>query len=388
MAPSAGPSPETSALAVALLAELVGYRTLSEGDNLALIDCVARQLGASGIRAHRVPHADGNRAGLVATVGDPARPGIVLSAHTDVVGVEGQQWRSDPFSLVERDGRLFGRGTVDMKGFIACALAMMTVWATRSSTPTVHLVLSYDEEIGCRGSDAMVAAVKALGLAARAVIVGEPTDMETVVGHKGKVALKVAFQGSAGHSSMPSSGVNAIYAASGFVQAIRAAQARIEARGPFNHRHGVPHSTLHVGLIAGGTALNVIPDHAEVAIEGRIIGAQPIAQMRTMLERAARKAAGKVGATATITELSAYPGLATDPGDGFALAAARLGGSGRVGWVDYGTEAGIFARDLGVPTIVCGPGDIARAHKPDEYILRGEIDRCLRFLDAVVAAAP
>lgn len=383
----AGRGPEQIELSRRLLADLVSFPTLPESDNLDLIDWVASYLSGFSIESHRVLHPDGNRGGLVATIGAQDEGGLALSAHTDVVDVRGQRWSHEPFTLTEDNGRLFGRGTVDMKGFIACALAMVPTWVGRPAIPPVHLVLSYDEEIGCRGTSAMVDGIRELGLSIRGIVVGEPTGMAPIIGHKGKVSIEVRFHGRAGHSSMPASGTNAIHAAAEFVQEIRAAQLAIEADFPVDREHRVPFSTLHVGKISGGTALNIIPDFASVSVEARTVGTQSVSKVRDLIDRAARASAERTDTSVTFAELGAYPGLSTPSDDPFVQLVKAASSSSQASKVDYGTEAGMLAKELGVPAVVCGPGDIERAHKADEYILDDELEQCIAFLDRLVTLA-
>lgn len=232
----------------------------------------------------------------------------------------------------------------------------------------------------------MIDAIRALGLVGEAVLVGEPTGMAPVLGHKGKVSLQVDFSGKAGHSSRPDLGINALYAAAEFIERLRSAQAWISANGPFDSHYRIPHTTLHVGLMSGGTALNIIPDSATVLVEGRTIGTHPVETTRELFVSLAQEAARSVGAGTRFTALGAYPGLATARDHPFARLLAGICPNKAAAYADYGTEAGAFARDLGLPAIVCGPGEIDRAHKANEYILRSELADCLVVLNTLVAA--
>lgn len=371
-----------------ILARLVGFPTVSAASNLDLVAWVEALLAAHGIAATRVPDATGDKAGLVATVGPADRPGVVLSAHTDVVPVEGQPWTSDPFALVAREGRLYGRGTTDMKGFLACALHAALRAAGRPLATPLVLALSWDEEIGCVGVRTLLPALRALPRPALC-IVGEPTSMAVVTGHKGKLAARATCIGRGGHSALAPAALNAVHLACDLVAALRARQAAIAAGGPFDAGYAVPYTTLHAGRIAGGVALNIVPDRCTVDFEIRNLAADdPEAILAALRADAAALVAAEAPrvpeAAIEIAVTNAYPGLDTDPASEAVALVRALAGTG-TGKVAYGTEAGLFVETLGVATVVCGPGDMAQGHRPDEFVAESELAACDAMLDRLIA---
>jgi len=382
---SAGPD---LGAALGLLDRLVAFPTVSRDGNIDLIRWVAEVLAAAGVAARLHPAPSGDRASLFATVGPPGPGGVVLSGHTDVVPVAGQAWTSDPFRLRAADGRLFGRGTADMKGFVACAVEAVVAAAGRGLARPLHLALSYDEEIGCVGVRPMLADLAAAGLSPGLVLVGEPTSMAVATGHKGKLAARALCRGHAAHSALAPTGLNAIHLAADFVAALRAEQAALEAGGARDDAYDVPYTTVHAGLIAGGTALNIVPDAASVDFEIRDVAA---AESRAVLDRlfaAAERisAPGRArfpGTGITLTVESAYPGLDTDRAGAAARTAAALSGTG-FSKVAFGTEGGLFVEALGAPVVVCGPGSMDQGHKPDEYVTAADLSACRAMLARLV----
>jgi len=249
-----------------LLARLIAFPTVSRDSNRGLIDFVRDFLAGCGVASQLFESPDGRKANLYATVGPQDRAGVLLSGHTDVVPVDGQQWATDPFALIERDGRLYGRGSADMKGFLACALAMAARASRENLRVPLHLALSYDEELGCLGVRSLIDAMATWPQRPRLCIVGEPTLLRTAVGHKGKMALHARCCGHPAHSAFPAQGINAIHLAGDFIARLRARQAQIEQSGPRDPAYEVPTTTLHVGTIHGGTALNIIPATCELAL--------------------------------------------------------------------------------------------------------------------------
>ncbi len=371
-----------------ILARLVGFPTVSAASNLDLVTWVRALLAAHGIAATLVPDDTGTKAGLVATVGPADRPGVLLSAHTDVVPVEGQSWTSDPFALTERDGRLYGRGTTDMKGFLACALhAALRATAAPLASP-LHLALSWDEEIGCVGVRTLLPAVAALPVPPALCIVGEPTTMTVVTGHKGKTAARAICTGRDGHSALAPQALNAIHLAGDFVAALRHRQATIAAESHHDPDYAVPYTTLHAGRITGGVALNIVPNRCTVDFEIRNLAADDpatiVAALRADAERIAAAERPRFPEAAIAIEITnAYPGLDTDPASAAVALVRTLAGTG-TGKVAYGTEAGLYVETLGVPTVVCGPGDMAQGHRPDEFIAEFELAACDTMLDRLI----
>jgi acetylornithine deacetylase len=367
-----------------ILEALVGFDTVSARSNMALIHWVRDYLLRHGIDSEVIPDADGGKANLYATIGPRRAGGVVLSGHTDVVPVEGQAWSSDPFRLTARDGRLYGRGSADMKGFIACALAAVPDFAAAPLKTPIHLAFSYDEEVGCIGVPHLLARLVRDLPKPRAAIIGEPTMMKVVTGHKGLAAWRTIFTGVEAHSSRIEEAASAIFAASRFIEYLRgvAAELRSGAQDPDFHP---PFTTINVGKIQGGQAVNIVPGRCVVDWEFRPLpGTDAVAlgdRIRRYVEAELRPAlkAGHDGADVELIQLAGGPGLAPEPGSVAEALARRLTGANRSGTVAYGTEAGHFQRS-GISAVVCGPGDIEQAHKPDEFVALDQLAQCESFL--------
>lgn len=362
-----------------MLAALVGFPSVVGTPNAALMEFVREWLAGSGVSCRILPGPEGDRANLFATVGDPSRPGWILSGHVDVVPAAEPEWQADPFTLREASGRLIGRGACDMKGFVAAVLAAVPDLAAMPLSVPIHIALSYDEEAGCRGVPHLLAALPDLCAPPLGAIIGEPSGLVPVLAHKGKAAIRVAARGIPGHSSRPDLGRNAIHA---LVPVLAAATRQAEALrdGPQDARFQPPWSSLQIGTMAGGQALNIIPDRAEASIEARAIaGVDPQALLAPIL--AAAEAAG-IGAEL----ISSYPALALPAGHPLAVLAERISGHAPLGAVSYGTEAGLY-QAAGIPAIICGPGDIARAHRPEEYLLGSELAGTVAMVLALGRAA-
>lgn len=367
-----------------ILADLVAIPSLPGRPNAVIVERVRAELARHGVESAILPGPEGDRSNLFATIGPRDRPGIILSGHMDVVSTEGQSWATDPFRLASDGGRLAGRGTTDMKGFLACALAMVPEFLAMPLARPVHIAFSYDEEIGCRGVPHLIRHLPSLCAAPAVCIVGEPTGMRPVLSHKGKQATALEITGRAGHSSDPALGENALYPAAELLLFVRDLAARLAANGPFDTRFAPPHATLQAGVARGGTAVNIIPDHASVEIEVRSIpGLPPAAVTAEVLAELAA-----IGQRATATghhieiahrELASYPALPPPEDRGLVDLMERLTGESALASVSYGTEAGLF-HAAGIPAIVCGPGAIAQAHRPDEYILRSQLEACRAML--------
>lgn len=367
----------------ALLADLVAIPSVCGTPNGAIAGRVQAMLAAHGVPCHIAPGPEGDRVNLFATIGPADRPGIVLSGHMDVVPADPAGWTSDPFRLVQAGGRLTGRGAVDMKGFLACMIAMVPDYLALPLQRPVHLAFSYDEELGCRGVPHLLDRIGDYCARPMGCIVGEPSDMQPVLSHKGKVALELGFTGVSGHSSTPALGVNAIYPAARLA-AMAGDMAAALASGPVQDTlFDPPHSTLQVGTIRGGAGVNIIPDRCTMELELRTIPGQAADAVLAALLAEQDRLAAETGTGTIRRELSRYPALAAESADLAALA-ARLSGQTPRQSVSYGTEAGLFAR-AGIPAIICGPGSITRAHKPDEYILESELHACMTMLRALGA---
>lgn len=363
-----------------ILARLVAFPSVVGTPNGSIVGWIADRCRSHGAAVHVLPGPEGDRSNLFATIGPADVPGYVLSGHTDVVPAGEGGWSSDPFVLRQEGERLFGRGATDMKGFLACALTALPKLAALPLKRPIHFAFSYDEEAGCRGVPHMIAALPSLCRPPLGVIVGEPSDLRAVLAHKGKAAARLEITGRSGHSSRPDLGLNAIHAMAA-VLSEAVAHARGLEKGPLDARFEPPYSSLQIGVVGGGRALNVIPDHCAAEIEARAIsGVAP----HTLLQpvRARLKALEAEGFGVRWQELSAYPALALAPDSGLAGLMADLTGRPTQQAVSYGTEAGLF-QEAGFDAIICGPGDIARAHRPDEYIMRSELDACLAMILAL-----
>ena len=371
-------------LTLPLLDDLIGFDTVSVNSNLPLLDMVQARLTAAGITCWRVMDETGQKANLFATTGPAGDGGVLLSAHVDVVPVAGQDWRRPAFKLTEEAGRLYGRGTTDMKGFVACAVNAMLDAARRPLAQPLHLALSHDEEVGCKGVPSLIAELARRGPRPALCIVGEPTELQVATGHKGKIGIRSRFTGRAGHSARAPMAVNALWPAAAMVAEIRAIQKRMETEGARDPDYTVPYSTLHVGRLAGGGALNMVPEAAEMDWEIRYLPEDDgPAAVTALKDRAAALVAamGDPDATVSHSELMNYPGLGTAADAPVVRLVQRLAGTQGTLKVDYGTEGGLFANDLGLPTVVCGPGSMAQGHIADEFIARSELERC----DAMLA---
>ncbi len=372
-----------------ILDRLVGFPTVSLRSNRDLIDFVAGALTDAGVRSSVVESRDGGNLNLFATIGPAGRGGVVLSGHTDVVPVEGQAWSTDPFRLVRLGERLQGRGTADMKGFLACALRAALLAARRELATPLHLAFSCDEEIGCVGVRSLLDQLYSQPVRPLACIVGEPTSMRLATGHKGKIALKVTCHGRAGHSALAPRLLNPIRLACEWISAVEGVQDEVAREGPRDDAYDIPYATLHVGRINGGEALNVVP--STCVIEAEIRTARPqeaealllaIRQEARSITQAYRPAFPEADICIEVT--NAYPGLDASPEDAAAaLVSALIGANGSIK-VAFGTEAGLFNERLGVPTVICGPGSMDQGHKADEFVTVDQMARCDRMMDALL----
>jgi acetylornithine deacetylase len=376
---------DLSSRAIAELARLVAFDTTSRGSNLALIEYVEDKLAGLGIKARRVPNADGTKSNLIATIGPNIEGGVVLSGHTDVVPVDGQPWSTDPWTLTAKDGRLYGRGTCDMKGFLAVALAAAPDFAAAALKRPVHLALSYDEEVGCLGAPDLIAEIARSVPAPACVLVGEPTDMQAISGHKGIASFRVTVTGREAHSSLTHLGVSANMAAIRLLHSLltlsETLTARADPASPFMPRG----TTLTVGQINGGTAVNILARECVFIFDVRTQpGDDPDAILKDfMAEAAALDAELKTRAPeagVVVERRSLTPSFAPEP-DGVAEALARrlAGDNGPLRVAPYAAEAGQF-QQAGFSTIICGPGSIDQAHQPDEFIEISQMERGAAFM--------
>ncbi|WP_306006044.1 acetylornithine deacetylase [Aquicoccus porphyridii] len=365
------------------LERLVGFASLTDTPNGEIVDYIAGVLGAAGARVHRIDGGEG-KSGLFAAIGPEGPGGVMLSGHVDVVPVAGQDWSSDPFTLRRADDRVYGRGTTDMKGFLAAMLSA----AERAGALArpLKLAFSWDEEIGCRGIPVMLERIDATVGRPEACIVGEPTGMQIALGHKGKTSLRAVARGQAGHSAEAPDYVNALHLAAGMIGALRDEQDRLARTGAQDDGFAIPYSTVHAGVMQGGRALNIVPDWAEIAFEIRNLAEEPPGEIIARLRAAAREIAAQAGPGAglEIEETGAYPGLATAPDSPAVTLARDIAPGAGLTKVSYGTEAGHFAA-RGIETVVCGPGDMAQGHKPDEFIALDQLAQCDAMLDRLLA---
>lgn len=367
-----------------ILAQLLALDTTSRESNLALIDWVAEFLAERGVASQRFYDADGRKANLYARLGPSGTGGVMLSGHTDVVPVDGQSWSVPPFALTERDGRYYGRGSADMKGFIACVLASVEAFGAQTLRMPLHLAFSYDEEVGCLGVRSLVEYLQASPDKPALCLIGEPTEMQPVYGHKGKLAMRCCVEGQACHSAYAPQGVNAISNAAKLIN-------RLDALSDTLTQHQDPRfspafSTLQVGTIQGGAALNIVPQSCWFDFEIRYLpGTQPETVTEALMSYAHKQLLPQMrqiadGSDIQFRPLSHYPGLLSDPQSDFARWLAQWSGSDNFTTVAFGTEGGLFD-EIGVATLVCGPGSMAQGHKPDEYVSISQIDRCMQMLE-------
>ena len=374
---------------LALARQLVQFDTTSRRSNLALIDWVREYLAAHGV-ASRLTFDDGRaKANLFASIGDPATPGVVLSGHTDVVPVDGQAWSVDPFAAITRDDRLFGRGAADMKTFLAIMLAAVPDMLAKPLARPIHLALSYDEEVGCIGVGRMIRDMQEIGIAPGICIVGEPTMMKVVTGHKGKLAVRARVHGREAHSALAPYAVNSLEYAAEIVVALRRMQREIAKCGPFHREYDPPYTTLHAGVLHGGTALNIVPRECELDFEIRNVPQHDPHALLARLQRFCdetllpqmRGVAPESGIGFEIR--SDNPGLHTEESAGVVDRVERLAQGGRGGKVAFASEAGQFQR-AGFEAVICGPGSIGDAHKPDEFITFDQMRMGERFVARIV----
>ena len=382
-------APETSA---GILKDLVGFRSVSANSNLDIVAYIEDRLVSHGIAARRIPDATGRKASLLATIGPRDRAGIVLSAHTDVVPADEAGWSSPPFAASIRDGRVYGRGACDMKGFIACVLAQLDRFRRAAAETPVHIAFSYDEEVGCRGAPDLICAVAALPVMPVLCIVGEPTSLRVAYAHKGKIAFRIKVTGRSGHSALPHRAANAVVAAARIAAALGDLAEETARSGHSDKSFDPPYTTIHVGSLKGGSALNFVPDQAVLEYEIRNIpeaGADVpalleqieacIGEQRRSLQRSAPEA------DIIVEEIAAYPHLGTKPDHPVVAAVARLAATeSRPRTVSFGTEAGLYA-EAGIPAVICGPGDMTRAHKADEWIGLDELTATDRMFERLAA---
>ena len=381
---------ETDNKAIELLNTLIGFDTTSYNSNLELIEFIQSYLSSFDIDSTLIHDESGKKANLYATIGRTDIGGVMLSGHTDVVPVAGQDWDTDPFSLTESSDKLYGRGSADMKGFIALVLSRVPEMVSCELTKPIHLAFSYDEEIGCVGVQRMLDLLEHQPIKPSCCIIGEPTGMEVVIGHKGKLATRVKVRGHACHSGQSPLGVNAIDFASELIVYIRKLAHEKAQNGPFDKDYEVPYTTLHTGVVGGGTALNIVPNLCQFDFEIRHLYEEDpqhlIDQIKSFARDHLEKEMHLIDSDTgfDFETLATYPGLLTDPGIEFVRYVKQLLDNNAHSKVIFGSEGGLFQKRLGIPTLVCGPGNIDQAHKANEYISLDQLQKGGNFLDCLL----
>ncbi|MEO7206174.1 MAG: acetylornithine deacetylase [Steroidobacteraceae bacterium] len=381
-----------SAASRAMIERLIAFNTVSRDSNLGLIEWVRDYLQGLGATTRLTHDASAKKANLFATLGDSEKPGLILSGHTDVVPVDGQNWDTDPFAATERDGKLYARGSADMKGFIGIVLAQAPKFVAalddkRLDAP-LHYALSYDEEVGCLGVRSLIRDLEEHGIRPAGCVVGEPTSMQPIIAHKGTHRFRCAVHGREAHSSYVTRGVNAIEYAARLVVFIRQLADRLAQLEQRDYGFTVPYSTLSTGLIQGGIAANVVPKDCVFQFDMRTLPhAQPDALYQEIRRYAEMLAAEMRGIDPDVgidlQWVSQTVGLAAAESDAIVQWAMQLSKNPTVGKVSYGTEAGLFQK-MGVPTVICGPGDIAEAHRPNEFVALDQLAQCESFMERIL----
>ncbi len=372
-----------------ILEKLIAYDTISANPNMELMQFISGLLSQYGIHSKLLPNDQGTKANLYATLGPAETGGVMLSGHTDVVPVEGQDWTKPPFELTQEADRFYGRGTADMKGFVASAIvAALKASRLELKTP-LHLAFSYDEEIGCVGVHSMIEMLARAPSRPAMCIVGEPTNLSVATGHKGKVGMIAKCHGLEGHSALAPYAFNALHLACDFVGGVRKIQNELERHGQRDADFDVPYSTVHVGKINGGVALNIVPNFCEVVFEIRNIAHDDPEDILARIKEETRAIVAAAteqyqGADIEIEIFNTYPGMNTAANDDVVKFVQSLTGANDLCKVAFGTEGGLFSRKLGIPTVICGPGSMEQGHKPDEYIEVEQLDRCDAMLDRLL----
>lgn len=365
-----------------LLAQLIAFDTTSYKSNLDLILHVKALFDQHKIETLLNFNAEKNKANLLATVGPKDLPGIMLSGHSDVVPVEGQQWDSPAFEAQQKDGKIYGRGTADMKGFLACAIMTMLDASKLTLKRPLHLCISYDEEIGCIGVRGILDQLAATIKPPMLCVIGEPTMMQLALAHKGKTVFRAHCCGEEGHSALAPNFVNAIHVASSLVESIQRVQQNLQRDGHQNLGYDIPYTTVHVGKIAGGTALNIVPNSCTVDYEIRHLAEDSSTDIQNQI---LQQITAHFQDQIEVNEVNQYPGLKTSPTiDAVKFMQELLPPDTAIGNISFGTEGGLFQNALHCPVVVCGPGDIAVAHRPNEFVEVSQIQLCEIFLNKLL----
>ena len=375
-----------------LLKRLISYATISSESNLELIRFIQDLLSSNNIESQLVYNQDQTKAAMLATIGPKDKAGILFSGHSDVVPVKGQNWNSDPFNAVEKEGKIFGRGACDMKGFIASAINVLLEFSDKELSRPIHLAISFDEELGCLGVKDLLMQLQQLNIEPYLCIVGEPTNMNIATGHKGKTAYRAHCCGDEGHSSLAPLHTNAIYLACDVISHLRSIQADLIANGAHDDEFDVPYSTVHIGTINGGRSLNIVPGQCEFEFEIRHLPEDDIeSHLDALFKQAedlvntAKQIKPQSNASINFECLTNYPGLDTDKNHSSVQTLASLAPENtQVLKVAFGTEGGLFSQYLSSPVVICGPGSIEQAHKPDEFVTLAQLEQCDQLLNKFV----
>jgi len=370
-----------------ILSRLIEFDTTSRLSNMALIDYIVQLLDEHGVASTVIPNEDGSKANMYCTIGPQDKSGVMLSGHTDVVPVEGQDWQRPAFELTEESGKLYGRGTTDMKGFVACAISAAISASQRTLNTPLHLGFSYDEEIGCVGVRSLVEMLQQAPVKPAMCIVGEPTSMQVATKHKGKMSVWVRCIGREGHSALAPNALNAIHLASDLVGVLRDMQAKIQNASVHDamDESEIPYTTIHVGGIKADQALNIVPNLCTVNFEIRHTSEDDPEALLEEIQIEAKRIVEKARLKAPEANIefdvwNAYPGLDTPDESPVVNFVKSLTGANSTTFVAFGTEGGLFSEKVGIPTVVCGPGSMEQGHKPDEFVSIDQMDQCERML--------
>lgn len=385
---------------LAILRRLIAFDTTSANSNLELMAYIQGYLQQYGVDSQLICNAEENKANLYATItgnqpdtgkalAEAGAGGVMLSGHTDTVPVTGQHWTRPAYQLTEEDGRYYGRGTSDMKTFIAVVLAAVPEMQQHNLHTPIHLAFSYDEEIGCVGVRRLIDTLKHHPVKPAVCIIGEPTSMQVVTAHKGKLAAKVTVKGKECHSGMAPLGVNAVNYAARLINWLEQLARQKKEQGPFEEGYDIPYSTVHTGIVQGGTALNIVPNHCSFLFEIRNIAAESPRQLLTEFHTYADQLIAEMQdmdehCDICIDITTEYPGLSTADDEDVVAFVRSLTNVSEPGNINFGTEGGLFSQVLGIPTVVCGPGSMDQGHKPDEFIQRQQITHCEAFMARLI----
>ena len=371
---------------IQILEKLISFDTVSSNSNLEIISYCEKILKDAGAETTLIKNTEETKANLFATIGPVDKPGIILSGHTDVVPVTNQKWQTNPFKLTEIDNKLYGRGTADMKSFVACALYAASKASSMNLKTPLHFSFSYDEEIGCVGVRSLIEMLKNSPIKLLFCIVGEPTSMQVMSGHKGKVNASVLIKGKEAHSALTTKGLNSIYLASEFIQGIQSIQTNLINNSAHDNDFEVPYTTLQVGKIEGGVAVNIVPSSSSLLFEIRSLHSDDpnliLKDIKILSEKIVNSHIDKFPDTEIeIKVTSQYPALNTMKNSDVISFLNGLTGNNSVEKVSFGTEGGLFSNELNIQTAICGPGSMNQGHQPDEYIEKVQIDLCDQMLE-------